>query len=221
METNNLNRLITAITLLGLFLNRPLFFFLSTQLVLMIRLRSNTSYTDFCFPRASWLYVCWLDVMCNTQKQLSNVCGSLQASVLMFRSDDKNSIGAKSWHKSRHHQLILKAGSSCLFSGDSTWPVSSATREQLTSLASWGFRSTHATNTHTHRHTQITRRLTESWLDLTEVSRGRLCAQVCFLDFRGEETVCSVPTDWSTGRLINNWISIKKVWVGEHWGCCC
>lgn len=58
METNNLNRLITAITLLGLFLNRPLFFFLSTQLVLMIRLRLNTSYTDFCFPRASWLYVC-------------------------------------------------------------------------------------------------------------------------------------------------------------------
>lgn len=193
METNNLNRLITAITLLGLFLNRPLFFFLSTQLVLMIRLRLNTSYTDFCFPRASWLYVCWLDVMCNTQKQLSNVCGSLQASVLMFRSDDKNSIGAKSWHKSRHHQLILKAGSSCLFSGDSTWPVSSATREQLTSLASWGFRSTHATNTHMH-----TNHKTSHW-ELTRSHGGFSRSTLCTSLFSGFQR-------WGDGLLRPHWL---------------
>ena len=42
METNNLNCLITAVTSPGLFLNRLLFFFLSAQVVLMIRLLLNT-----------------------------------------------------------------------------------------------------------------------------------------------------------------------------------
>ena len=73
------------------------------------------------------------------------------------------------------------------------------------------------THTNAHKHTHTNHKT--SYRELTRshggFSRSTLCTSLLFIYFRGEETVCSVPTDWSTGRLINNWISIKKLWVGE------
>lgn len=108
-------------------------------------------------------------------------------------------LGVKTWHKSWHNQLIFKAGSSCLSSGDSHMTVFPSNQGTVDVFGIMGL------SKNTHIHTRITRRPTECWIVV--ISYGWLCA--CVLDCRGEKTVCSVPTDWSTGQLINNRINLK------------